>query len=105
MVTERRVLDWVREATDRGAGEILFTSMIHDGTKNGFALDFTRAISEAVPVPVIASGGAGLPSHFLDVFTEGLADAALAASVFHFGEISIPTLKTYLFDNGIPVRK
>lgn len=105
IATELRVLDWVREATDRGAGEILFTSMVHDGTKNGFALDFTRAISEAVSVPLIASGGAGHPSHFLDVFTLGKADAALAASVFHFGEIPIPSLKKYLFEHGIPVRK
>ncbi len=103
--TELRLLDWVREATERGAGEILFTSMAHDGTKNGFALDITRAVSEAVSVPVIASGGAGDRSHFLDVFSTGKADAALAASVFHFGEIPIPSLKNYLFEHGIPVRK
>lgn len=103
--TEHRVLDWVREAADRGAGEILFTSMAHDGTKGGFALDITRAVSEAVSVPVIASGGAGEMRHFLDVFQAGKADAALAASVFHFGEIPIPSLKNYLSENGIPVRK
>jgi len=103
--TEHRVLDWVREATERGAGEILFTSMAHDGTKGGFALDITRAVSEAVSVPVIASGGAGEASHFLDVFKEGKADAALAASVFHFGEIPISSLKNYLSNHGIPVRK
>ena len=103
--TELRVLDWVREATDRGAGEILFTSMAHDGTKGGFALEITQAVSEAVSVPVIASGGAGEASHFLDVFKEGKADAALAASVFHFGEIPISSLKNYLSNHGIPVRK
>lgn len=103
--TELRLLDWVREAVDRGAGEILFTSMAHDGTKGGFALDMTKAVSEAVSVPVIASGGAGKMDHFLNVFTIGAADAALAASVFHFGEIPIPSLKNYLFDHGIPVRK
>jgi cyclase len=102
--TELRLLDWVREATDRGAGEILFTSMDHDGTKAGFALDITRAVSETVSVPVIASGGAGTASHFLDVFTTGKADAALAASVFHFGEIPIPSLKNYLSSNGISIR-
>lgn len=103
--TERRVLNWVLEATERGAGEILFTAMTHDGTKGGFALDITRAISESVSVPVIASGGAGEASHFLDVFTAGKADAALAASVFHFGEIPIPSLKNYLLAHGISVRQ
>ncbi len=105
IVTEHRVTDWVREAVDRGAGEILLTSMAHDGTKGGFALDITRAVSESVPVPVIASGGAGEMRHFLDAFTAGKADAALAASVFHFGEIPIPSLKNYLSEHGIPVRK
>lgn len=105
VATENRVLDWVIEATERGAGEILFTSMAHDGTKGGFALDITSAVSEAVSVPVIASGGAGKFQHFLDVFVSGKADAALAASVFHFGEIPIPSLKNYLSDHGIPVRK
>ncbi len=103
--TELRVLDWVKEAVERGAGEILLTSMAHDGTKDGFALDITSAVSELVSVPVIASGGAGNLNHFLEVFTDGNADAALAASVFHFGEIPIPSLKSYLFENGIPVRK
>ncbi len=103
--TEYRLLDWVKEAVDRGAGEILFTSMDHDGTKAGFALECTRAVSEAVSVPVIASGGAGEERHFLEVFQAGKADAALAASVFHFGEIPIPSLKNYLSSHGIPVRK
>lgn len=104
IATEHRALDWACEAADRGAGEILLTSMAHDGTKSGFALDITRSISEAVPVPVIASGGAGSLEHFLDVFGPGKADAALAASIFHFGEISIPDLKKYLAQHGIPVR-
>jgi len=103
--TTQRVLDWVREATDRGAGEILFTSMAHDGTKSGFANDITQQVSTAVSVPVIASGGAGTMQHFADVFNIGKADAALAASVFHFGEIPIPSLKNYLNEHGIPVRK
>ncbi|MFZ4428650.1 MAG: imidazole glycerol phosphate synthase subunit HisF [Saprospiraceae bacterium] len=103
--TEIRLLDWVKEAVDRGAGEILFTSMAQDGTKNGFALDITQAVSEAVSVPIIASGGAGEMHHFLEAFTLGRADAALAASVFHFGEIPIPTLKNYLFEHGVSVRK
>lgn len=104
IATGRRALEWAREAADRGAGEILLTSMQHDGTKAGFALELTRSISESVPVPVIASGGAGEKQHFLDVFTTGKADAALAASVFHFGEISIPELKHYLHDHGISTR-
>lgn len=102
--TERLVLDWVREAADRGAGEILLTSMLHDGSKDGFALELTRAVSESVSVPVIASGGAGTKQHFLDVFEQGAADAALAASVFHFGEIPIPELKQYLQEHGVSVR-
>jgi cyclase len=102
--TGKNLLEWTREAVDRGAGEILFTSMVHDGTKNGFATDITATLSEALPVPVIASGGAGTPLHFLDVFTRGKADAALAASVFHFGEINIPSLKQYLSAYDIPVR-
>lgn len=105
IATEHRAIDWIREAVDRGAGEILLTSMAHDGTKGGFALDITRTVSESVPVPVIASGGAGEMRHFLDAFTAGKADAALAASVFHFGEIPIPSLKNYLSEHGIPVRK
>jgi len=89
---------------ERGAGEILLTSMNHDGTKNGFALDITKEISEMVSVPVIASGGAGQKKHFLDIFKEGSADAALAASIFHFNEIPIPELKRYLYENKIQVR-
>lgn len=104
IATERPAIEWARESAQRGAGEILLTSMQHDGTKGGFALDFTRTVSETVPVPVIASGGAGELSHFLDVFTTGKADAALAASVFHFGEISIPELKNYLRAHGVSVR-
>lgn len=95
---------WALEAVDRGAGEILLTSMNHDGAKNGFALDITRELSEALSVPVIASGGAGSMHHFLDVFSEGKADAALAASIFHFGGITIPELKRYLNEHNIVVR-
>lgn len=102
--TSIRTLDWAREAVALGAGEILLTSMNHDGTKDGFALDITRAVSEAVNVPVIASGGAGNMSHFVDVFEDGKADAALAASIFHYKEISIPELKAYLKDKGIAIR-
>jgi cyclase len=104
IATQRQALDWALEAAERGAGELLLTSMAHDGTKNGFALELTRQFSEALPIPVIASGGAGAPAHFLEVFTEGKADAALAASVFHFGEISIPTLKHYLQQHHVPIR-
>ncbi|MDD5541373.1 MAG: HisA/HisF-related TIM barrel protein, partial [Candidatus Marinimicrobia bacterium] len=96
--------DWARQVTELGAGEILLTSMDHDGTKNGFALEITRELSENLPIPVIASGGAGALSHFIDVFKKGKADAALAASIFHFGEIPIPTLKQYLKSNGLEVR-
>jgi cyclase len=87
-----------------GAGEILLTSMDHDGTKNGFAVDLTRMVSTAVGIPVIASGGAGKMEHFRDVFQEGKADAALAASIFHFHEIDIHDLKEYLSAQGIPMR-
>lgn len=97
-------LAWIQEAADRGAGEVLLTSMLHDGTKSGFSLELTRSVSQAVSIPVIASGGAGEMRHFYDVFTIGAADAALAASVFHFGEIPIPELKSYLYEHGIPVR-
>jgi cyclase len=103
--TPTLTIDWVEKAVDLGAGEILLTSMNNDGTKNGFAIDLTRKISEAVNVPVIASGGAGTTQHFIDVFKKGKADAALAASIFHFGEISIPELKKNLAENGIPVRE
>ena len=103
--TEIKTLDWVKQAVNLGAGEILLTSMNHDGTKDGFALDITRAVSEAVNVPVIASGGAGSMEHFVDVFEKGKADAALAASIFHYKEIGIPELKKYLKEKGIEVRK
>lgn len=98
-------VDWAREVERRGAGEILLTSMGHDGTKAGFALEITKEISQAATIPVIASGGAGSMQDFIDVFTLGAADAALAASVFHFGEIYIPDLKKLLSKNGIPVRQ
>jgi len=102
--TDLKAVEWVKKCVDLGAGEILPTSMQHDGTKDGYALDITRAISEAVNVPVIASGGAGTMQHFLDVFREGKADAALAASIFHYNEIAIPDLKFFLKENGIEVR-
>lgn len=102
--TTYRAADWALEAADRGCGEILLTSMAHDGAREGFALALTRAIAEACPIPVIASGGAGTMAHFHEVFTSGKADAALAASIFHFGEIAIPELKHYLSEHGIPVR-
>lgn len=96
--------EWAIEVMNRGAGEILLTSMEHDGTKNGFALDITKQISELVNIPVIASGGAGNSQHFADVFLEGAADAALAASIFHFREIAVSDLKKYLKQQGIAVR-
>ena len=99
-----RLLDWAREAQDRGAGEILFTSMNHDGVKKGFANDALAMLSDALTIPIIASGGAGTMDDFRDVFTLGKADAALAASVFHYGEISIHDLKTYLRNHNICVR-
>jgi cyclase len=102
--TDTRAVDWARQAVDRGAGEILLTSMNHDGTKQGFALDITRTLSDQLPVPVIASGGGGALPHFLDVFENGHADAALAASIFHFKEIGIQELKGYLQEHEIPVR-
>ncbi len=104
VATDIKTVDWAKEAVGLGAGEILLTSMNHDGTKDGFALDITRAVSEAVNVPVIASGGAGNMVHFVDAFTLGKADAALAASIFHYGEVSIPELKKYLQEKGIAVR-
>ena len=94
----------MKEAVALGAGEILLTSMNHDGTKDGFALDITRAVSEAVNVPVIASGGAGTMEHFVDVFDAGKADAALAASIFHYQEIGIQELKHFLKEKGVEVR-
>jgi imidazole glycerol-phosphate synthase subunit HisF len=102
--TDKLCFDWARHGVMLGAGEILLTSMNHDGTKQGFALDITRQLAENLPVPVIASGGGGLKEHFTDVFTKGKADAALAASIFHFKEISIPELKGYLQHQQIPVR-
>jgi cyclase len=102
--TERRLFEWATEAVERGAGELLFTSMDHDGTKQGFANAALKKLSETVSVPVIASGGAGEMTHFVDTFVQGNADAALAASVFHFKEIGIPELKTYLDQHQIPVR-
>jgi cyclase len=102
--TDKLCTDWAKEAVDRGAGEILLTSMNHDGTKQGFALDITRKLSQELPVPVIASGGGGAMSHFVDVFQQGAADAALAASIFHFKEIGIQELKGYLYQHQIPVR-
>jgi len=98
--TETRCIDWARQAVDSGAGEILLTSMNHDGTKQGF----TGTLASQLPVPVIASGGGGTMQHFVDVFNQGKADAALAASIFHFKEIAIPALKTYLHRQGIVVR-
>jgi cyclase len=95
---------WAREAERRGAGEILLTSIDADGTREGYDLALTRAVAEAVGIPVIASGGAGAPEHFYRVFTEGKADAALAASLFHFRELRIADLKRYLAERGIPVR-
>jgi imidazole glycerol-phosphate synthase subunit HisF len=96
--------DWAKQAVDLGAGEILLTSMNHDGTRQGFALDITKTLSSTLPVPVIASGGGGQMAHFKDVFDISGADAALAASIFHFQEISIQGLKKYLHENGITVR-
>lgn len=97
-------IQWADEVCKRGAGEILLTSMNHDGTKNGFALDITSKLSGMLPIPIIASGGAGSCDHFVDVFTEGKADAALAASIFHFDEIPIPELKQYLKEKKVAVR-
>ena len=102
--TERKLLEWAREVNDRGAGEILFTSMDHDGVKTGFANEALAQLADSLSIPVIASGGAGNMEHFKDAFTLGKSDAALAASVFHFGEIKIPDLKQYLRNEGIEVR-
>jgi len=102
--TTRDAVEWAREATDRGAGEILLTSIDRDGTKAGFDCEMTAAVSDAVNIPVIASGGAGTFEHFADVFGRGHADAALAASIFHFNERSIAELKSFLANAGIPVR-
>jgi len=102
--TDLNVFDWSRRTVDLGAGEILLTSMRHDGTRNGFAVELTRKVAESVSIPVIASGGAGKIEHFAEVFTEGKADAGLAASIFHFREIQIPVLKDYLRQQKITVR-
>jgi imidazole glycerol-phosphate synthase subunit HisF len=102
--TGMKCFDWARQAVDLGAGEILLTSMNHDGTKQGFATGITRRLSESLPVPVIASGGAGTMADFKEVFENGKADAALAASIFHFKEIAIPELKNFLHKNNIAIR-
>lgn len=102
--TERGLFEWAHEAQERGAGEILFTSMDHDGVKTGYANEALARLADDLNIPIIASGGAGKKEHFRDAFLQGKADAALAASVFHFGEIAIPELKQYLHDEGIDVR-
>ena len=102
--TDRGLFEWAKEANNRGAGEILFTSMDHDGVKNGYPNEALKKLSEILTIPVIASGGAGTMEHFRDAFIEGNADAALAASVFHFSEIPIPELKQYLCSQNIPIR-
>lgn len=102
--TSRTLVEWAHEAQERGAGEILFTSMDHDGTRNGYACDALAELHERLQIPVIASGGCGCADHIADAFIQGHADAALAASVFHFGEIHIPTLKQYLAARGLPMR-
>ena len=97
-------IEWAKEVYNRGAGEILLTSMDADGTKDGYDIELTRAVSEAVGIPVIASGGAGTLDHLVEVLRDGLADAVLAASIFHFGEFTVPETKAYLEAQGIPVR-
>lgn len=103
--TGKDAVEWAKEVQQLGAGEILLTSMDRDGTKRGYDLELTRAISQAVSIPVIASGGAGQLEHFYDAFTEGRADAVLAASLFHFKETSVPEVEAYLAGRGIPVRR
>ena len=102
--TDKELFSWTREAQDRGAGEVLFTSMDHDGVKTGYANEALARLASELKIPIIASGGAGNMEHFYDAFVQGKADAALAASVFHFGEIKIPELKSYLCGKGINVR-
>jgi len=102
--TNRYPVEWALEAQERGAGEILLTSMDHDGTKQGFAVELTRSFTDTLTIPVIASGGGGKADHFAKIFDEGHADAALAASIFHFGEVRIPDLKKELASVGIPIR-
>lgn len=103
--TDYELFAWAHEAEQRGAGELLFTSMDHDGVKRGYANEVLSALADSLSIPIIASGGAGTKEHFRDVFLQGKADAALAASVFHFGEIKIPELKSYLCSENIPVRR
>ena len=103
-LTEKELFSWAREAQERGAGEILFTSMDHDGTKNGYPCETYARLSQMLSIPVIASGGAGTVQHIADVLTKGCADAALAASIFHYGEIPIPYLKQELNKMHIPIR-
>lgn len=103
-LTTKETLAWGKEVAERGAGEILLTSMDHDGTKDGFAVSLTKEFSENLSIPVIASGGAGNPEDFLEIFEEGKADAALAASIFHFQEVEISELKQYLNSKNIPIR-
>jgi imidazole glycerol-phosphate synthase subunit HisF len=102
--TDKKLFSWAKEGQTRGAGEIMFTSMDHDGTRQGFAIDPLAKLHELLSIPVIASGGAGNMQHFLEAFLMGKADAALAASLFHFGELKIADLKNYLKTNGVPVR-
>ena len=102
--TELDAVDWAKEVEDRGAGEILLTSMDRDGTKVGYNLELTETIADAVSIPVIASGGAGSKEHFYDALTLGKADAALAASLFHFNELRMADLKQYLVDKNVPIR-
>jgi cyclase len=102
--TDKKLFSWAKEGQTRGAGEILFTSMDHDGTKKGFAVDALKKLHDLLTIPVIASGGAGEAGHFMEVFILGKADAALAASIFHFGEVKIPDLKGYLKAKNIDVR-
>ncbi|MEO8473090.1 MAG: imidazole glycerol phosphate synthase subunit HisF [Chryseolinea sp.] len=102
--SDKKLFTWAKEGMDRGAGEILFTSMDHDGTKNGFAVDALAQLNSLLDIPVIASGGAGTMGHFVDAFVLGKADAALAASIFHFGEINIPNLKSFLKRSHITIR-
>ncbi len=104
ILTDKELFSWAKEAENRGAGEILFTSMNHDGTKNGFACEALAKMSNMLSIPIIASGGAGNMAHFAEVFTRGKADAGLAASIFHFKEITVPELKNFLNEKGIPVR-
>ena len=103
--TDAKTIDWAKKGVDSGAGEILLTSMNNDGTKTGFALDITSILSNTLPVPVIASGGAGKMEHFRDVFEKANADAALAASIFHYKEIAIPELKKYLKQKNVAIRQ